>query len=386
MDNTSLDTQWFADDGDVADSITTVPAPARKANRRSAAAPTRTLARQSAAVDDGAAGDAPVGADHFDALTAYQRDVGSTTLLTASEEVELGRRVQRGDAAARSRMIECNLRLVIMMARRYMNRGLPLDDLIEEGNLGLIRAVEKFDPELGYRFSTYAGWWIRQAVERALANQARLIRLPVHVTKAISSCHRAIRVLTQQLGRTPDAAEVAAQCGMTVAEVRDLLNVHQEAEAADRAAERSEGFADDSVADPRPADPETLLLEREMRDRLEASLEGLDARQQEVICRRFGLRGHEPQTLEEVGAAVSLARERVRQIQLQALARLRNALTERAAGAQCAVAEPARARATRARARADIAATPRLMEVERRIGERRAIKRYTERRRSSWRG
>lgn len=378
MDDASFDPQWFADgEEDDSDSVTLVPV--RKAPRRATAtagrAPVRAPTDRAAGPDDASDSEGPDAADHIDALSAYQRDVGGTSLLSASEEVELGRLVQRGDSAARARMIESNLRLVIMMARRYMNRGLPLDDLIEEGNLGLIRAVEKFDPELGYRFSTYAGWWIRQAVERALANQSRLIRLPVHVTKAISSCHRAIRVLTQQLGRTPDAAEVAAQCNMTVAEVRDLLNVHQEAEAADRAAERSEGFADEAVADPRPADPETLLLEREMRDRLEASLEGLDARQQEVICRRFGLRGHEPQTLEQVGAAVSLARERVRQIQLQALARLRTALTERVAVADGTTDED--------EPRTAPAAGPRL--VERRVGERRSIKRYTERRRA-WRG
>ncbi|MDZ7825675.1 MAG: sigma-70 family RNA polymerase sigma factor [Gammaproteobacteria bacterium] len=264
--------------------------------------------------------------EQLDAISAYQRDIGTTTLLTAAEEVELGRCVRRGDAAARARMIESNLRLVLMMARRYQNRGLPLEDLVEEGNLGLIRAVEKFDPELGYRFSTYAGWWIRQSLDRALANQARLIRLPVHVGKAIAACRRVERRLTQQLGRRPRAEEVAEQCGSDVDEVRDLLSLHHEARAADRAADHGEGFFDETVADPHPEDPESLLLSGEVRARLLAGLEELDERQREVLCRRFGLRGHEPQTLEQTGQAVSLARERVRQIQLRALALLRERL------------------------------------------------------------
>lgn len=264
--------------------------------------------------------------EQLDAMSAYQRDIGTTSLLTAAQEVELGRRVRRGDATARARMIESNLRLVLMMARRYQNRGLPLEDLVEEGNLGLIRAVEKFDPELGYRFSTYAGWWIRQSLDRALANQARLIRLPVHVGKAIAACRRVERRLTQQLGRRPRAEEVAEQCGSDVDEVRDLLSLHYEARAADRAADHGEGFLDETVADPRPEDPESLLLSREVRARLLACIDELDERQREVLCRRFGLHGHEPQTLEQTGRAVSLARERVRQIQLKALALLRERL------------------------------------------------------------
>ncbi|HSG88871.1 MAG TPA: sigma-70 family RNA polymerase sigma factor [Pseudomonadales bacterium] len=273
--------------------------------------------------------EAAVGRDETpDALTAYQRDVGRTTLLTADEEIALGRRVQCGDEQARARMIESNLRLVIMMARRYANRGLPIEDLIEEGNVGLIRAVEKFDPELGYRFSTYAAWWVRQAVERALANQSRLIRLPVHVGKSIFACQRVARQLTQELGRRPSEQEVAAACDMAVEDVRDLLTVHGEAEAVGRAAERMEMSVEEAVADPAPVDPADILIGRELRERLEASLERLESRQREVICRRFGLRGHDPQTLEQVGEAVSLARERVRQIQLQALGRLRSVFGE----------------------------------------------------------
>ena len=258
-----------------------------------------------------------------DTTGSYLGRLGRHALLTADDEVELGRRVRRGDRAARDRMIEANLRLVVMLARRYTNRGLPLDDLIEEGNLGLIRAVEKFDPEYGCRFSTYAAWWIRQAVERALANQARLIRVPVHVGKAVAQCRRATQRLAQEYGREPTVAEVARATERDVAEVRDLLQVGERAEAADRAADRAEGHMDEAVASGAVAEPDQALLGRELRASLEASLDALNPRQREIICRRFGLRGHEPQTLEEVGSAVDLARERVRQIQLQALGRMR---------------------------------------------------------------
>jgi RNA polymerase nonessential primary-like sigma factor len=261
-----------------------------------------------------------------ESLDVYLRDLGGVALLSAEEERALGRRVQKGDEAARQRMIEANLRLVVMLARRYAGRGLPMEDLIAEGNLGLIRAVEKYDPEKGFRFSTYAAWWIRQAVERGLMLQGRLVRLPVHVTKSVASCRRAASRLTQGLGREPTIEEIADDTGRSASEVADLLALQQQTEAADRAAEAGEGDFDPDVADDRPTDPERMLLGRELRDRLEASLESLDPRPREVICRRFGLRGHEPQTLEEVGAAVSLARERVRQIQLQALGSLRECL------------------------------------------------------------
>lgn len=261
-----------------------------------------------------------------EALDLYLRDLGAVELLSAEEERVLGRRVQAGDEAARARMIESNLRLVVMLARRYIGRGVPLEDLIEEGNLGLIRAVEKFDPERGFRFSTYAAWWIRQGVERGLMNQGRLLRLPVHLAKAVASWRRAASGLTQQLGREPTLAEIARATDRSESEVADLLAMNDQADAADRGAEAGEGHLDEQVADPRPTDPERMLLGRELRERLEASLETLDDRPREVLCRRFGLRGHEPQTLEEVGAAISLARERVRQIQLKALGELRETL------------------------------------------------------------
>ena len=263
------------------------------------------------------------GRDVTDSTGRYLGMLSRTSLLTAEQEVALGERVQNGDMAARDHMIEANLRFVVMLARRYKGRGLPFDDLVEEGNLGLIRAVEKFDPAHGCRFSTYAAWWIRQAIERALANQARLVRLPVHVDKGVAQVRRASRRLAQQLGREPSAVEVAATLERDEAEVRDLLAVAARADAADRAADRAEGMMDESVAAQAAAEPLRAVAGQELRASLEASLEALNPRQREIICRRFGLRGHEPQTLEEVGDAVSLARERVRQIQLQALGRMR---------------------------------------------------------------
>lgn len=254
---------------------------------------------------------------------SYFSRLRQTPLLTAEEEVALGQRIQAGDGAARARMIEANLRFVVMLARRYLGRGLPLDDLVEEGNLGLIRAVEKFDPAHGCRFSTYAGWWIRQAIERAIANQARLVRVPVHVDKSVAQVRRAARQCAQRLGREPTVRELAAHLEKPEAEIRDLLGVAARATAANRAADRSEGVVDDDVAGSVRNEPFVHLQGTELGAALESCLEALNPRQREIICRRYGLRGHEPQTLEEVGKAVSLARERVRTIQLQATARLK---------------------------------------------------------------
>jgi len=265
----------------------------------------------------------------YDATDLYLRDLGSARVLTAKEEVALARRVQAGDRAARARMIESNLRLVVMLARRYLNRGLPLADLIEEGNLGLIRAVEKFDPERGFRFSTYATWWIRQSIERGLMNQARMIRLPVHVAKAVNGCLRAARELDQaSCGEEgpPAPEDIAARTGKSVEEVRELVALHEQAVAADHASEEATAQVSSEDGSHSLQDPAELISEDQLRDRLDYWLDTLEPRPREVLCRRFGLRGHEPQTLEEVGKAVSLARERVRQIQLQALGDLRRAI------------------------------------------------------------
>ena len=254
---------------------------------------------------------------------SYFSRLRQTPLLSAEQETELGQRIQAGDGAARSRMIEANLRLVVMLARRYLGRGLPLDDLVEEGNLGLIRAVEKFDPLHGCRFSTYAAWWIRQAIERAIANQARLVRVPVHVDKRVAQLRRASRYCAQRLGREPSVRELAEHLGKPDAVIRDLLGVAARATAANRAASHGESGVDTDVAGAACNEPFAHFQGAELGAALEAALEALNPRQREIICRRYGLRGHEPQTLEEVGRAVSLARERVRTIQLQATARLK---------------------------------------------------------------
>lgn len=268
-----------------------------------------------------------------EAIDLYLREISVAALLDADGERELARRVQRGDQAARARMIECNLRLVVMLAKRYLNRGLPLADLIEEGNLGLIRAVEKFDPERGFRFSTYAAWWIRQSIERGLMNQSRLIRLPVHVAKAVQGCLRAVREAEAFAEHAAAAGEsvsgstseqVAGRTDRAVAEVRELLALHHRTRGADYALEAGEeGNPVENIADPEDPDPAHAVMREEISRRLEDWIDALAPRPREILCRRFGLRGHEPQTLEEVGREISLARERVRQIQIQAMADLR---------------------------------------------------------------
>ncbi len=272
-----------------------------------------------------------------DAIDLYLREISVAGLLDADSERELARRVQKGDAAARARMIECNLRLVVMLAKRYLNRGLPLADLIEEGNLGLIRAVEKFDPERGFRFSTYGAWWIRQSIERGLMNQSRLIRLPVHVAKAVQGCLRAAREAEAEAENATAAGmgvsgspseQIAGRMDRDVGEVRDLLALHHQTRGADSAFDAGgEGLTVENIADPEDPDPAAALMREEFSSQLDGWLDALAPRPREVLCRRFGLRGHEPQTLEEVGREISLARERVRQIQIQAMAELRKLMT-----------------------------------------------------------
>lgn len=268
-----------------------------------------------------------------EAIDLYLREISVAGLLDAEGERELARRVQRGEQAARARMIECNLRLVVMLAKRYLNRGLPLADLIEEGNLGLIRAVEKFDPERGFRFSTYAAWWIRQAIERGIMNQSRLIRLPVHVAKAVQGCLRAVReaeAFAENAASAGDpvagstSEQVAGRTDRDVGEVRDLLALHHQTRAAEYAIDAGdEGFPVENIADPEDPDPATAVMRDQLTSQLDGWLDALAPRPREILCRRFGLRGHEPQTLEEVGREISLARERVRQVQIQAMAELR---------------------------------------------------------------
>jgi len=274
------------------------------------------------------AGDVPEG--QMDATRLYLSEIGFSPLLTAEEEVYFARRAQRGEEAARKRMIESNLRLVVKIARRYLNRGLALLDLIEEGNLGLIRAVEKFDPERGFRFSTYATWWIRQTIERAIMNQTRTIRLPIHVVKEINVYLRAARHLTQSLDHEPSAEEIAAMLDRPVQDVKRMLGLNERVTSVDVPIGRD---ADKSVLDAIPddnnLDPSELLQDDDVRVKLDQWLYELSDKQREVVERRFGLHGHDISTLEQVGNQIGVTRERVRQIQLDALKKLREIMEER---------------------------------------------------------
>lgn len=260
-----------------------------------------------------------------DATRLYLSEIGFSPLLTAEEEVYFARRSRRGDEAARKRMIESNLRLVVKIARRYLNRGLPLLDLIEEGNLGLIHAVKKFDPEKGFRFSTYATWWIRQSIERALMNQTRTIRLPIHVVKEINVYLRTARRLAQELDREPSAEEIAAELEREPSDVNRMLGLNDRTVTSGTYIGRDgERNLLDMIPDSDEVDPSNQAQLDDVHDVLEHWLERLTDKQRAVVERRFGLHGYERATLEQVGEQIGVTRERVRQIQLDALARLRS--------------------------------------------------------------
>jgi RNA polymerase nonessential primary-like sigma factor len=259
-----------------------------------------------------------------DVTRLYLSQIGFSPLLSAAEEVHFARRAQQGDAAGRRRMIESNLRLVVKIARRYMNRGLPLLDLIEEGNLGLIHAVEKFDPERGFRFSTYATWWIRQTIERGLMSQTRTIRLPIHVVKEINVYLRAARKLAQTLSREPTPEDVARLLDRPLEEVQRLLGLNERVSSADRPLDgETDRTLLDTIQDEQNIDPARLLQSADMQRHLELWLAQLSDKQRVVVLRRFGLDGRDAATLEEVGQALGVTRERARQIQIEALRRLR---------------------------------------------------------------
>ena len=259
-----------------------------------------------------------------DATRLYLKEIGFSPLLSAEEEVYYSRRAQKGDEDSRKRMIESNLRLVVKIARRYMNRGLALLDLIEEGNLGLMRAVEKFDPERGFRFSTYATWWIRQTIERGIMNQTRTIRLPVHVLKEINIYQRAARHLSQKLDHDPTPEEVADLLDKPIEDVKGMLGLTERVSSVDAPLDEDpDRSLLDAITDEQTQDPEKLLHREDLQLQIEAWLGELNDKQREVVERRFGLNSRETSTLEEVGADIGVTRERVRQIQVEALRRLR---------------------------------------------------------------
>ncbi len=265
--------------------------------------------------------------EEMDATRLYLGEIGFSPLLSAEEEVYYARRALRGDEAARHRMIESNLRLVVKISRRYMNRGLTLLDLIEEGNLGLIHAVEKFDPERGFRFSTYATWWIRQTIERAIMNQTRTIRLPIHIIKEINLYLRQARQLAQTLDHEPTAEEIAQAMDKPVSEVKRMLGLNERVASVDTPIGKDEDrFLLDAIPDDNNPDPFQVLQDEDLNRKIEVWLGQLNDKQRIVVERRFGLGGKERATLEEVGNEIGVTRERVRQIQIDALRRLRKIL------------------------------------------------------------
>ena len=264
----------------------------------------------------------------LDATQLYLSEIGYSPLLTAEEEVHFARRALKGCEASRKRMIVSNLRLVVKIARRYNNRGLALLDLIEEGNLGLIRAVEKFDPERGFRFSTYATWWIRQTIERAIMNQTRTIRLPIHVVKELNVYLRAARELAQELDHEPTAEDIALYLDKPIDEVSKMLRLNERISSVDTpiGGENDKALLD-ILADDNESSPEDELQDSNIKQNIVSWLQELNAKQREVLARRFGLMGYEPSTLEDVGAEIGLTRERVRQIQVEGLRRLKDMLS-----------------------------------------------------------
>ncbi len=262
------------------------------------------------------------------AMSLYLNDIGRYSLITVEEEVTLAARIKLGDEAAREKMIRSNLRLVVRIAQDYANFGLPILDLIAEGNLGLMKAVERFDPTKGGKLSTYAAWWIKQHMKRALSTQIKTIRLPIHVVKELNIYLRAARELSQRLDHEPTPEEIAAALDRPVEEVRKMLKLNEKITSVDTpVAGSSEKQLLDVLADEKELGPETELQDADIRQHLVIWLDELNAKQREVLARRFGLLGYEPSTLEDVGKEIGLTRERVRQIQVEALRRLREIVT-----------------------------------------------------------
>ncbi len=263
----------------------------------------------------------------LDATQIYLKEIEYSPLLTAEEEIKYGRLARQGDDLGRRKMIVCNLRLVVKISRRYMHRGLSLLDLIEEGNLGLIHAVEKYDPEKGFRFSTYATWWIRQNIERAIMNQTRTIRLPIHVAKELNRYYRMDTSLTQELERPPTVEEVSSAMGKPAKAIDKMLDLSERVTSLDvPISQENPSSIMDIIPDSVYPEPVSKLQEGDVSALVNSWLDELDTKEREVIIRRFGLHHYEPATLEKVGEELGVTRERVRQIQMQALSQLRKIL------------------------------------------------------------
>lgn len=268
-----------------------------------------------------------------DPTDMYLNEIGFSPLLTAEEEIELGKQVLEGDIKAKHRMIESNLRLVIKIARKYLNRGLDFADLIEEGNLGLMHAVDKFDPDMGFRFSTYATWWIRQTIERALMNQGRTIRLPVYIMKELNTYWKASYELTKELNRDPTPEDIAEKLKKPVEDVLRLMDLSKDVTSLNEPAyDDDKRSVAETVADEDNDDPLSFVEDNDMGALLDECVEELDLKQRAILIRRFGLRGHSPATLDEVGKQMGLTRERVRQIQMAALRKLQRVFRDKGMG------------------------------------------------------
>jgi RNA polymerase primary sigma factor len=301
-----------------------------EADGRIARSETGSIEARAAAVSepDGDSGRKKVEVDltvepSLDSLRLYLRSIGRVSLLTAEQEVMLAKRIERGDMVAKQHMIEANLRLVVSIAKAYLGRGLTFLDLIQEGSMGLIRAVEKFDYRRGYKFSTYATWWIRQAVTRAIADKGRTIRIPVHMVEKLNKVIHVERQLIQQLGREPTPVEIAAELEITPREVRDILRMAQQPISLEKpVGEEDDSELGDFVEDQNAESPFEQASERLRKENLRRALAALPEREREVIEMRFGLTGQRPYTLEEVGRAFNVTRERIRQIENHTLKKL----------------------------------------------------------------
>ena len=267
----------------------------------------------------------PEGISIDDPVRMYLKEIGKVPLLTAEEEIELAKRMEEGDEDAKHRLCEANLRLVVSIAKRYVGRGMLFLDLIQEGNLGLIKAVEKFDHTKGYKFSTYATWWIRQAITRAIADQARTIRIPVHMVETINKTIRVSRQLLQELGHDPSAEEIAAEMGMPVDKVRDILKIAQEPVSLETPiGEEEDSHLGDFIPDEEASEPSEAASFSLLREQLEEVLDTLAPREKKVLELRFGIVDGRTRTLEEVGKEFNVTRERIRQIEAKALRKLRH--------------------------------------------------------------